>query len=796
MINPRWIKILRELWQNKTRTLLIVLAISVGVAAFGIMAISQVVLERDMDDQFISSNPAHGILTIASFGDDLVDDVRQMENIEVAEARRIIGAKLKIGPDELMALELHAIPDFETLAINRLKLESGASLPNKNQILLERSAQYMMNTDVGETVQIMMANGTLFETEVAGLVNDLAPMPSQIYAIAYGYIPFDTLESLGEPQKYNRLLVFVTGDPDDRIEVERVITNVANEVEAQGYPVLRADVFEPGKPPLDDSLATCLILFGIMGTLSLVLSAFLVANVSSAIVTEQISHIGIMKSIGGRTHQILLLYLQMVVVFGMLALIVSVPLGVAGAHFMAGFIAKQQLDIDIISLGLPPQIFALQIVGAVGIPIVGALIPILIGARITVVEAIRGYGLTSGGIGGPFGRLLLKLERIPLLLMLSVRNVFRRSGRLTLTLLALGLGGAMFISVLSIYESLPAYVDNSAEEWAHDVEIDMGQLYPIDTLESEALEVSEVTYVESWGMADARRVFEDGRRSGSFKLIGLPYNSKIINPLIVDGNWLLPGEEHTAFVNDHALKIIHEVGVGDEITLKVGDSVEAWRVVGTSVKPIRYEPIIYVHYQDFERAIGLEGHTNRVLVQTDRDDPVSQSIVEANLLHHFDSVGFGVIHSDTTGNVKESVDTQISGFIFNLIGIAMLVAVVGAIGLASTMGLNVMDRTRDIGILRALGAKSRTIRQLIIMESLAIGLSSCVLGIALSIPLSLFLDDVIGMTFFSKPLEYIFPVTGVVIWIGLVIVFSVAASWAPSQRAIRLTVKETLAYEG
>jgi putative ABC transport system permease protein len=665
-------------------------------------------------------------------------------------------------------------------------------------MLLERSALHLTDTDVGEMVQIMMSDGTIFEIPVAGFVNDLAPMPSNIYPMAYGYIPFTMLESFGDPLGYNRLYITTTAaSTADRSEIEEVVTQVVQAVEEAGYPVLRAEVPEPGKPIMEENMDAVVVLLGIMGTLSLLLSCFLVTNVASAIVGEQIRQIGVIKAIGGRTKQIALLYLQMIFILGLLSLFIAVPMGlVAGyllAHDMAG-----EVDFDIVSFGVVPQVLALQVVSAIVVPMIGALFPILSGVRMTVLDAVRGYASpVSVSARGPIGWALAKLERLPVLLILSLRNSVRRRGRLVLTLLALSLGGAMFVTVFSLQLSFPAAMDKiHGEVAAHDVLVDLNQPYPQEELEREAMKVEGVTHAEGWGLADARRVFSKDRTGGSFAIVGLPVTTEVIKPLLAEGHWLQPDEKNTIVMNLDAIKLAREIKVGDEVVLRIGNNVQSWHVVGASIRQNTYEPSAYISYTDFNRITGFEGYANRLVVQSVQHDPVFQSLVESDLLNHFDDIGLQVGHSDTTGNVRQTVDRQIDGLLTMMTAVALLVAVVGVLGLASTMGLNIMDRTRDIGVLRSLGAKDRVIRQIVIMEGLSIGLMSWVFGLILSIPLSLLLGSALMSSLHIPPAGYEFPVSGVLIWLALVMVFSILASWLPARRASRLTVRETLAYEG
>jgi putative ABC transport system permease protein len=121
-------------------------------------------------------------------------------------------------------------------------------------------------------------------------------------------------------------------------------------------------------------------------------------------------------------------------------------------------------------------------------------------------------------------------------------------------------------------------------------------------------------------------------------------------------------------------------------------------------------------------------------------------------------------------------------------------AVVGALGLASSMGTSVIERTREFGVMRAIGAKSKTILRNIISEGVFIGLMSWIIALPLSIPLSLGIDTLIGTMSFRSPLPLILSPMGIAIWLSVIIVGSIAASAYPAQQASRLTVRETLAY--
>ena len=170
-------------------------------------------------------------------------------------------------------------------------------------------------------------------------------------------------------------------------------------------------------------------------------------------------------------------------------------------------------------------------------------------------------------------------------------------------------------------------------------------------------------------------------------------------------------------------------------------------------------------------------------------------MVQSNVLARLDRINFDVLGSQTTTQLKETNAAQLDILIVLLLVMVVLIAVVGGLGLAITMSLNVMERTREIGILRSLGAGNGVIHRVVILEGLVIGLISWAVSIPCSIPLAVWLGNSLGLSLLARPLDYHFSVPAVLMWLGLTIVISIVASLIPAQSAARLTIRDALVYE-
>src|SRR5512142_2524560 len=109
MIGPRWRKILRDIWLYKARASVVVLAIAVGIMAFGLIAIVQVIFAERYTEVYQASYPAHATLMLPTFDDALLAEVKQVPGVAGAEARRAMSGKIELAPGYWTARELQAI---------------------------------------------------------------------------------------------------------------------------------------------------------------------------------------------------------------------------------------------------------------------------------------------------------------------------------------------------------------------------------------------------------------------------------------------------------------------------------------------------------------------------------------------------------------------------------------------------------------------------------------------------------------------------------------------------------------
>jgi putative ABC transport system permease protein len=205
--------------------------------------------------------------------------------------------------------------------------------------------------------------------------------------------------------------------------------------------------------------------------------------------------------------------------------------------------------------------------------------------------------------------------------------------------------------------------------------------------------------------------------------------------------------------------------------------------------------LAYANKDYFAREVREMGTTSTLNVITQYHTQQFQERVAQSLEEHFRSVGLEVSSSTTSEAEKAQSQTQF-GIITSLLMImAVLIAVVGGLGLMGTMSMNVLERTREIGVMRAIGASDGSILSIVITEGILIGMISWTLGATIAWPISKFLSDQVGIIFLGTPFSYMYSVFGSLLWLAIAIVLAAIASFLPAWNASRLTVRDVLAYE-
>jgi putative ABC transport system permease protein len=802
MISPRWRKVLRDLWSNKTRTILVLLSIAVGVTAIGMVLGAQMIVDQNLPAAYAAVNPASGTLfTLETFDDSMIESIESMEEVGQAEGRRFVNVRFLNKDGEWRNLQLNAIPDYDDITINKIKPEAGAYPPPEHELLIERASLAaslgLGGVEIGDTLIVEPPDGKQREMRVAGTVHDMSQLPAFINGAGYGYIDYETLVWLGEPRDYNQV-VFVAAE--NKLDAEHV-NNVAKAIQARmedsGLQVLFTFVPTPGEHPAQTFITALSYILGAIGALSLVLGGFLIINTLSAILTQQVRQIGIMKAIGARASQVTLMYYVMVLLFGIMALLIAVPLGALGAQGLASLFAGF-LNFDIGSFRVDPQVAIIQVVISLSATLLAATLPILRGVRVTVREAISEQGIGKGRFGtNLIDRLILGVRRIIPMgqpMQISLRNTFRRKARLSLTLITLSLASTIFISIFSIRASMQQTLDDALQYFDYDIQVVFDRSYRTERIRQEIDAIPGVERIETWGFGSVRRVRPDDTESDAIILYAPKPDSRMLNPILIEGRWLLEEDSNAIVLNSDALRNEKDIGVGDTIILSIDGKDREWVVVGIA-RGVLTGANAFVNFDYYSRLINEVDQAQISLVRIQDRSPESQAQLGQLIEQRYRDSGFRVQQMQTIAQLRAIIGTVFDVIIVFLLFMAVLLGAVGGLGLMGTMSINVIERTREIGVMRAIGASNGAVLRIVLVEGVIIGLISWTLGGLLALPASRLLNSAVGQVLFQSVPSYIFSTSGAVLWLGIVVLLALLASYLPARQASSLTVREVLSYE-
>jgi len=790
----RWRKALRDLWENKARTLLVVLTLALGTATLGMIINTRSVLLTNMDREYAFSNVASAsIIVPEGFDNELVDTIRRMPVVAEADGIGRITLRIETGPNEYTNIDLYAISDFDDIRLNKLELDSGQWPPPDHEILLERTTLTLIEGgEIGDTLIIKTASDKRREVKVAGLVQDFTQMPARAEGRAYGYITLDTLEWLDEPRSLNQLSFVVAGDKFDKGHIWDVATQVEDKIEKSGRSTEPPVVPDPGEYPVLDAFIALVIMLGTLGSLSLLGGGFLTINIINGLLTQQKRQLGVMKAIGAQTGQITGIYLNLIFILSLLSLLVGLPLAAWGGSQLSRLLAYA-FNVDLIGSTVPVEMLLVEAAIGFVVPFLAAIYPIMSGVRVTVREAINDYGTAGNSKIGFIDRLMEQVRGLPRPVIISIRNTFRRKSRMALTLIALTLSGAIFISAYNIRASLNLTLEGIFAYRNYDVIFFFKQPYRIAKTERNLSNVPDVTRIESFYFSrDGYRVKAGGQKSNNYNVKALRPENTAFRPPLIEGRWLQPEDRAVMVVNDALLRDEPDIKLGDTVLFEIENKEVPLQVVGV-VEEARAQPTLYMNYPYFARTMGEVGRANAAWVEVAKPDQSAKIIkaIEAQFEHN-DLRVTRIISAADEKHFFEEHFSLITGFMTIA---AILLAVVGGLGLMGTMSINVIERVREIGIMRSIGASNSAIQQIFVIEGVVIGLISWVLSLMVSLVPTKLLGDAVGIAFMETPLDYTFSASGMLVWLAVVVAVSALSTFIPAESASQIRVSELLAYE-
>ena len=787
-MSAAWLKAVRELRKERMRAALAVLAIAVGLAALLACLSAYDILVRELNRGYLATQPASAVLRTGAIDDALLAQVRADPGVAAAELRGYASGRVKAGPMQWRNLVLFVVPDFTRQQVAKIAPQAGAWPPAQGEILVERDAMQVAQARIGDVLTVRTAAGEESTLRLAGTVKDVGQAQARMEQLVYGYVTPATAGSLHDA----RLLLRT------RADAAAVAGRIKELLESHGHPVRRVDLPDPTRHPHADLTGLLLLSLATFAAFVLLLSGTLVANLVTSWMAAQVRQIGVMKALGASRAQVARIYLLQSFLLGLaaaaLALWPGLLAGRAICRAMAAF-----LNFDVESFAVAGWVFAAMAVAGLLVPLVSAAAPVARAAAVPVREALSDFGVTAPA------RALAAIPGAPAPLQLALRNALRRRRRLLATLLPLTLGGLFFISALHVRASFIHTIDNLFARRKFDVWLALGGMASADEVERAVRAVPEIGRSELWIATEASFAepgaaappAQSGLHGASapigadrFPVLAIPPDTPMLDLQIVRGRALKAGDSN-ALVISSALAAERRLSPGAKIKLRIGPSLREWEVVGISREP--FSPALgYISRAWLDKVGEHAGSGNALRLSVPRGD---LSAVRAALDRALEREGVLALASGSKAEMRRGFDEHMRMVYVMLVVLAGILAAVGALGLGTTMSIAVLERRRELGVLRALGGTPRAVAALVVVEGAALALVAWAVASLLAWPVSRIAGGAIVAHAFRSGMDFTFEGRGIVAWLTVSIAAAVAASLWPAVRAGRAPVRDALACE-
>lgn len=783
-------KSLSDLTRRRGRTFFTILTLALAVASVGIFAVPGL-MQRSMDREVAANRLPDLAVSMAPLvlTDAQTADLARLSNVTAAEPRSLLATRVWVGERRERAI-IVGVPDYARQRVDVVTVESGTA-PASGAVLTDRNNADGKGLDVaaGDVVRVIAADGTTMPLTVSGvgrnLTNGEADLSNDWITL---YSTPETLAELRGMPGYTTI-GFRLAD-DSRQAAERTAGEVRDRLRAtttftgfDDLPVIQ----EPGGYPGKEGFESLASLLNVVTVLALLSALVLVSNTMTTLIGEQTGEIAAMKAIGARRRDIRRVYLRTALLLGAVGAVIGAVLGVLLANLIVRFFASLFFGIDA-GFGVSvPVLVASLVVGIAGPPL-AALPAIRRAARLPINEELRSSGSAIGG-QGRVDAVLRRVRVLPRSAQIGLRGLGRRKRRTMATALQVSLAVATLLALLS----LGAGVGKTTAAWFDDNRFDIW----IQAVASEPFGPDAERIVASTeGVAEVQPWLQNqvrvaGRDAQAW---GLPADP-LMNTRIAEGRWYTDAEVVTGArvaVLGATIAEANGAGVGDEVSVRTGGGLATLEVIGISDNQANNGDVVFLPVDTLQAVLGSPGAVNSYWIATASDDhgaiDRTTTRVEDALAANGNQVGALVSYDIREQQI--AANGQITTAITVL---GMLIVAISMVALINTITMSVLERTREIGMLRSVGARARDVRSIFATEGVALAILGWLIGIPLGWLLARALVWAAGEAV-GLDIAFVFPLRYLLIALVGTVVLAVLVMLAPLRRAVRFKPGDAIRY--
>ena len=804
-MDTRFRKVWKDLAERKARSLTTLAGLVIGLWGIGTVSIAWLVLSNDLGENYARTLPPDLVVQSAAGAVPPLDDIA---GLEAHDNRPLLVSRMELAPNLFLPLQVFVVDDFSSLPVARFFPQEGTLPPPAGDMVIERAGDTLLKIlraqaarpdtlhdrhagatpdDIAppESIAVQLPGGTTVRTRIAGTVFDPGLAPSNQEQIIYGYITRETAETW-LPDAVPARIVARTAPGKQ----QAVASAIRARLQAAGGDPGGLEFPDPARHPHQFQMDAILFLLLGLGALAFLMGAVLVINLINGILTNQIRQIGSLKAMGASTLQVGRLYLASQLLLGLASSVLAMPLAVKAGYGACRVIAAM-LNFDILTTRLPWPAYAALILAGGLMPVLAAVWPVRRWSRVAVRDALENHG-TSAQMhrGSALDRLRLPL---PMPIRAGVRNALRRPARFTLSVATIAIGALIFMLAMNMRASILNTADTEEATVLYDVSVWLEQDTAWQRLSwMEGFPV--VNRAELWPVASARITGADELQEAEIPLLAIPTGTWAVRPNLVEGAWLSEDRPAGVVATHRLMNRLPSLKVGSLLPLDINGRRIEVELVGVEK---RFGPAsLRMPLSGYLELTGADPDLGRVaLLDLDQETAGNPAEFIQLLESHFPLAGLQVRQVATSRLAARVIRNHLDVIVAMLVFVAVLMLLVSGLGMASGTSTSVIERTREIGVLRAIGATPLAVTKILTVEALVVALTGCAVALVLANPLSRRLEAYFGAGIVEYPFDHQFSYGGLALCVALVSLLAVAATLGPARLVTRGTVRTAVSYE-